>query len=145
MRAVDVNVLLIAADRGAPNNDQAYELLRKLAVDSRGLGLFSTVITGFLRIATDRRIYTKPKEPAAALTFIDGLLQSPTTTVINPSQRHWQIFHDLIAEHRPRGSDITDYWLAAAAIETNAEWVSYDRGFAKFKNLRWIHPADLEL
>ena len=33
--------------------------------------------------------------------------------------------------------------LAAAALEVNATWVSFDRGFSRFKALRWLNPADL--
>jgi hypothetical protein len=37
---------------------------------------------------------------------------------------------------------MTDVYLAAAALEINATWVSFDRGFARFRELRWCNPAD---
>jgi len=35
---------------------------------------------------------------------------------------------------------MTDVYLAAAAIERDAVWASFDRGFARFQALRWINP-----
>ena len=36
---------------------------------------------------------------------------------------------------------MTDVYLAAAAMEIQATWVSFDRGFACFKELRWLNPG----
>ncbi|HEX4981025.1 MAG TPA: hypothetical protein VFV63_04970 [Ilumatobacteraceae bacterium] len=41
-----------------------------------------------------------------------------------------------------RGNDIADAKLAAYAVENNALWLSADRGFSRFENLRWRHPLD---
>jgi predicted nucleic acid-binding protein len=33
-------------------------------------------------------------------------------------------------------------YLAALAVEHDCEWVTADRGFARFPGLRWRHPLD---
>jgi predicted nucleic acid-binding protein len=42
-----------------------------------------------------------------------------------------------------RGSDIADAYLGAYAAENKATWLSADRGFARFRRLRWNHPLEL--
>jgi predicted nucleic acid-binding protein len=48
----------------------------------------------------------------------------------------------MVLDYRPSSVDMTDVYLAAAALEINATWVSFDRGFARFRELRWCNPAD---
>jgi len=50
-------------------------------------------------------------------------------------------FRRLIAEHGPVGPDVTDVHIAAAALSLGAELISFDRGFARFHELKWINPA----
>ena len=38
--------------------------------------------------------------------------------------------------HRSAVSDTTDAWYAALAIESGCEWVTFDRGFARFPGLK---------
>jgi toxin-antitoxin system PIN domain toxin len=144
VKCVDVNVLLNAADASSPDSDQASNLLKEFMVAPAGLGLFSIVLAGFIRISTDRRIYTNPKSPTQAMEFVDTLLGSPTVTVLNPGARHWEIFTAAFSAQSPRRADVTDVWLATAVMEIGAEWVSYDRGFARFPQLRWVNPHDID-
>jgi predicted nucleic acid-binding protein len=53
------------------------------------------------------------------------------------------LFRQLADDIDARGNDIADAYLAAYALENNATWVSADRGFARFRKLRWSHPLDL--
>jgi uncharacterized protein len=41
-----------------------------------------------------------------------------------------------------RGNAVPDALLAALAIESGSEWITTDRGFARFPDLRWRHPLD---
>lgn len=141
MQCVDVNVLLHACFRSSSSHGLAHDTLGNLRVAPEGLGLFSTVISGFLRIATDRRVFSEPITPGEALGFVTAILASPTVAVINPGPRHWTIFSELVTEFEPRSSDVTDVWLAAAVMELNATWVSFDRGFSRFRAVRWVNPA----
>jgi len=59
---------------------------------------------------------------------------------VAPGLRHWEIFRALCSEARARGNLVPDAYLAALAIESGCEWISTDRGFSRFKGLRWRHP-----
>lgn len=49
----------------------------------------------------------------------------------------WTIFQNLVTSVGIRGSDTTDAYLAALAMEHDCEWWTTDRGFRRFPNLRW--------
>ncbi|HUF50777.1 MAG TPA: hypothetical protein VMN60_08090 [Longimicrobiales bacterium] len=38
--------------------------------------------------------------------------------------------------------DIPDAYHAGFAIETGSAWITTDRGFARYPDLRWRHPLD---
>lgn len=62
--------------------------------------------------------------------------------MLRPGERHWQSFERLATSINAAGNDIQDAYLAAYALENNATWLSADRGFARFRELRWEHPID---
>jgi toxin-antitoxin system PIN domain toxin len=141
---VDVNVLVQACLAASPRHDQARSWLLAHRAAPEGLGLFSVVVSGFLRVATDRRVFSEPLDAAAAVAFIDSLTASPAVSILDPGPRHWGVFRQMVLDYRPSAIDMTDVYLAAAALEINATWVSFDLGFARFKELRWLNPADGE-
>jgi uncharacterized protein len=67
---------------------------------------------------------------------------------VNRLARHTAIPNGILmssadADIDARGNDIADAYLAAYALENNATWLSSDRGFARFRRLRWSHPLDV--
>jgi toxin-antitoxin system PIN domain toxin len=143
MYCVDVNVLVQACLEASPRHREARAWLLAHRAAPEGLGLFSVVVSGFLRVATDRRVFSEPLDAAAAMAFIDSLTASPAVSILDPGARHWSLFRQMVLDYRPSSVDMTDTYLTAAALEINATWVSFDRGFARFKQLRWLNPADL--
>jgi predicted nucleic acid-binding protein len=61
--------------------------------------------------------------------------------VIQPGERHWQIFNRLCIEADARGNLVPDAWFAALAIESGCEWITLDHDFARFPGLKWRVPA----
>lgn len=142
MRSVDVNVLAYAFDADSPHHARARQVLEETAFTREPLLLFPPVLSGFTRVVTDRRILTHPATPAEALAYLQGLLDWPNTRVADAGSRWWHTFAALAGEHAPRGAEVTDVALAAMAIEHGVTWVSFDRGFARFRELAWANPAD---
>ncbi|MFR9730200.1 PIN domain-containing protein [Saccharopolyspora sp. MS10] len=48
----------------------------------------------------------------------------------------------MCRESAASGDHIPDAYLAAIAIEHGAEWITADRGFARYPGLRRRHPLD---
>jgi toxin-antitoxin system PIN domain toxin len=118
-------------------------LLERLANDDEPLGLPYPVLAGFARVMTNRRLFAEPTTSDGVWRAVEALLDAPAAMRLRAGKRHWTLFRQLAADIDARGNDIPDAYLAAYALENNATWVSADRGFARFRSLRWSHPLDL--
>jgi toxin-antitoxin system PIN domain toxin len=143
MRCVDVNVLVYAHRQDLTEHAHYRDLLERLANDDEPLGLPDLVLGGFARVMTNRRLFAEPASSAEVWVAVDALLAAPAAMRLRAGERHWSLFRQLAADIDARGNDIPDAYLAAYALENNAIWVSADRGFARFRPLRWRHPLDL--
>ncbi len=92
-----------------------------------------------LRVVTHPRVFATPTPLDTALEFVEGLRARANHVEIAPGQRHWEIFADLC---RATGNEIPDTYHAALAIESGSEWITTDRGFARYKELNWRHPLE---
>jgi toxin-antitoxin system PIN domain toxin len=103
-------------------------------------GLSKSVLHGFVRVATNLRIFNPPSTLAQAFQFVDALLARPNCILVRPGAGHWRIYRQL-CEAGPLQSKLTaDAAHAALAIEYGCEWISADTDFARFAPpLRWQH------
>jgi uncharacterized protein len=142
MRCVDVNVLVYAHRADLAQHTDYRLLLERLANGDEPLGLADAVLSGFVRAITNRRVFVEPTPPDQAWQIVDALIAAPAAMKLSPGPRHWDLFRQIAADIDARGNDITDAYLAAYALDNNATWLSADRGFARFRRLRWAHPLD---
>lgn len=142
MRCVDVNVLVYAHRSDLPEHDAYRPMLEELANGDEPLGLPDAVLSGFMRLMTNRRIFKEPASAEETWQDVDALLAAPAAVRLAPGARHWELFRRLAENIDARGNDIPDAFLAAYAVENNAVWLSADRGFARFEGLRWRHPIE---
>jgi hypothetical protein len=139
---LDVNVLVSAQRADLPDNDRYGQLLESWANGLEPVGVPDMVLSGFLRIVTNRRIFAEPTTSTEAWGYVDRLLGSPTVALLRAGERHWTHFRSLANDIDARGPDVADAYLAAYAVDNNATFISADRGFARFSRLRWRHPLD---
>ena len=142
MRCVDVNVLVYAHRPESPGHERYRGWLEQVRRDVEPLALSSPVLSGFLRVVTHHRVFREPTPLATAVEFVEALRSSANAIWISPGERHWDIFMELCREIDARGNDVTDAYHAAVAVEHGATWYSADRGFARFRSLRWAHPLE---
>ena len=140
MKCVDVNVLVYAHRADLPEHRDYRSLLEQLGNGEEPLGLAEIVLSGFVRVLTNRRIFREPTTSQAAWEAVDRLLAAPAAVRLQTGERHWGLFRQLADDIDARGNDVADAYLAAYAIDNNAAWLSADRGFARFRRLRWNHP-----
>jgi toxin-antitoxin system PIN domain toxin len=142
MRCVDVNVLVFAHRPESPDHERYRDWLEQVRRDDEPLALSSLVLSGFLRVVTHGRVFREPTPLATAVDFVQALRSSPNAVPVSPGERHWDIFLELCREIGAHGNDVPDAYHAAIAVENGATWYSADRGFARFRSLRWVHPLD---
>jgi toxin-antitoxin system PIN domain toxin len=94
-----------------------------------------------VRITTNPRAYREPSTIEEAFAFCDNLLSQPHCQVVEPGERHWEIFKRLCVDTATGGSRVTDAWYAALSIELGFEWITLDRDYSRFPGLKWRAPA----
>lgn len=138
----DVNVLVYAyRDESKDHADYKRWLEEHLASDE-AFGLSDEVARGFLRVVTHSRIFSVPAPIGHALDFVEVLRLEDNVLRVVASDRHWPIFDALLRGANAKGNTVPDAYLAALAIEWGCELVTADRGFARFRGLRWRHPLE---
>ena len=140
MELPDVNVLIYAHREDAPEHDRYAEWLKNLAAGPEPFALSELVLSAFLRLVTNRRIFDPPTPMETALEFCQRLMRWPTAVIVRPTARHWPIFVDLVLGATIQGPMVTDAYLAALALEHGCEFVTTDSDFSRFEGLRWRHP-----
>ncbi|MDH3641988.1 MAG: type II toxin-antitoxin system VapC family toxin [Gammaproteobacteria bacterium] len=140
MKLVDLNVLLYAVNADAPQHDRINRWWVNAVNGDESLGLLWVVVLGFLRIATNPKIYPAPMSIDVARGKVDGWLATDTVFLVSEKPDHWQLLSELLADTGAAGNLTTDAHLAAAAITHGATLVSCDGDFARFPNLRWENP-----
>lgn len=138
MQLPDVNVLIYAHREDAPEHERYAAWLQALTTSDEPFALSDVVLSGFLRIVTNQRIFDPPTPMDMALAFCQRLVDWPRASLITPGRRHWELFIGLCREIK--GPLVTDAYIAALAIEHGCELVTTDSDFARFQGLRWRHP-----
>lgn len=139
--APDVNVLLAAFRRDHPHHAKAHAWLKQ-AVDACAAGdtleLLPMVAAGFLRIATNSRVFAKPAPVATALRLLDALFAQGATMV--PMGSEWPTFRRLCADGSLAGNAIPDASIAAAVTTQGLHLVTFDKDFR-----RLLRPSEFTL
>jgi uncharacterized protein len=140
MLAPDVNVLVYAHRVESPDHRRYAEWLTHMATGPEPFGLSDLVCSGFVRIVTNPRIWRPATEPAPALAFVDRLRRRRGCRLLVPGSGTWAVFSRLVAAATARGKLVADAYLAALAIEHGCTLATCDGDFARFSDLRWMHP-----
>ena len=137
----DVNVLAYAHRRDSgPNHAEYAAWLSGLATGPEPFALSVLVLSGFVRITTNDRIFSPPSTIDDAFGLVSELVERPTARIVGPGPDHMAIFERLCRAARARGNLVADAQHAAVAIEQGCALVSTDSDFDRFPGLRWRHP-----
>ncbi len=142
MKLFDVNVLIYAHRVDTPRHVSVRNWFESQVNGPAAFGMAELVLSGFVRIVTNSRIFADPTPLDLALNEVELLRQRPNFVPVRPKNRHFDIFVQLCREGNAKGKLVADAYLAALAIEHGCEWVSFDRDFARFSNLNWSTPPD---
>lgn len=140
MQLPDVNVLVYAIHEQSPSHDEYRRWLDQLVNGPSDYGMSELVLSGLIRVLTNPRAFETPLTVEKAVAVVAQVVEPPTCRLLRPGRQHLGIFLSLCSSLGLRGNDVPDAYHAALAIETGSEWVTADRGFARFPGLRWRHP-----
>lgn len=140
MILVDANILLYAEDSLQPRHQQARAWWDGQLSGTGVVCLCWTVLSAFIRIGTNPRVFEHPLSLEQALVRVQSWLDQPCTRVVRPTERHWTVFKQLLTDGQAVANLVTDAHLAALAIEHGCELASTDSDFARFPKLKWKNP-----
>jgi toxin-antitoxin system PIN domain toxin len=141
VKLVDLNILLYAINRDSAHHERIRRWWENALGGDEPVGLAWVVLLGFLRLATNPRVFPSPLAPEDALERVYSWLNHANTRVVTETEDQWLILRGLISESGTSGNLTTDAHLASLAIANGATLVSCDTDFARFSHLRWENPA----
>jgi toxin-antitoxin system PIN domain toxin len=144
MVVLDANILLYTYDRGAEHHAATRRWLDNALSGAEPVGIPWLTLWAFIRISTNAHLARNAVSRRDAFAFVRLVTGHAGVVIVEPGPRHAEILEALANEGRVLGSSMTDAAIAAIAIEYGATLASTDRGFARFKRLRWVNPPDLE-
>jgi toxin-antitoxin system PIN domain toxin len=137
----DVNVLIYAFRKDVPQHAVCRAWFDSMILDDARFGISRLALSAVVRVTTRPGQYQMPSSVEEAFGFCEDVLAQPNCQMVEPGERHWDIFKRLCIETGTRGPRVTDAWFAALAIECGCEWVTTDRDYARFPGLKWSVPA----
>jgi toxin-antitoxin system PIN domain toxin len=139
----DVNVLLYAYNDASKHHPAMRAWWEESLSGARPIGMSWVVVLGFIRIATNPRVWDRPMRVEEATERVRLWLASPAVEIVGPGAAHSEILFGLLETAGTAGNLTTDAHLAALAIEYQAEVATTDRDFGRFRGVRWFNPAEL--
>ncbi len=139
---VDANLLVWAHHRQMPMHAPARAWWATTLEAEPLVGIPWPTILAFVRLSTHPRILERPAEPTDVWAIVHGWLERDNVRCPVPTERHAELFRDLLLGTRGRGNHVPDAHLAALAIEWGLELVSADADFARYRGLRWSNPLE---
>jgi uncharacterized protein len=129
----DLNVLLAASRADHPQHRPALSWLEQTIVRCETGGsieLLPMVTAGFLRLATNPKVFVSPMPIAAAVAFVDSLLAIPGVEMPELG-REWPTLRQLSCDLGLAVNAITEAWIAAAVRTIGSHLVTFDKGFGR--------------
>ena len=140
MILVDANMLLYAEDEQSAKHEAAREWWDGQLSENPGVCLCWPVISAFIRISTNPRVFTRPLTIEQAADRVSSWLGRPNVRIIQPTSQHWQTLHKLLVQGQAHGNLVSDAHIAAMAIDNGCELDSTDADFSRFRGLKWRNP-----
>jgi toxin-antitoxin system PIN domain toxin len=137
---VDTNLLLYAEDSLSPCHAKARPWWDEQLSGKSPVCMCWSVISAFLRIATNHRIYARPLTLAEATARVQSWLDQPCVRIVGPTENHWTLFREMLHAGGATANLVADAHLAALAVAHGCRLCSTDADFRRFPKLDWCNP-----
>ncbi len=136
----DVNLLIYAHDSTSSFHRKAAQWWMDCLSGAEAVGLPQIVIFGFVRVATNPRVFLHPMTPVEAADHVRSWLARPVAQILDPGPDHVDRTLKLLEGVGTAGNLVTDAQLASLAIEYRAVVHTADADFVRFPEVRWFNP-----
>ena len=135
MFLLDVNVVLAAHRRDHPHHAAVRPWFDQLVAGDDPFTVPVVIWASFLRLATNRRIFSVPTPRVDVWAFIDATTAQPHHLLLGPGARHLELLRRLCDEGDAVGDLVPDAVIAAVAAEHGCAVATLDRDFARFPSV----------
>jgi toxin-antitoxin system PIN domain toxin len=136
----DANLLLYAVNTDSPDHEVAFDWWRSLLGSNAAVGLYSGVAFAFVRLATNRRVFSRPLTVEAAFAYLQNWLAHPGVTFVDAEVEDLLVAERLLTAAGTGGNLVSDAQIAAAALRLRASIHSADADFDRFPGIDWRNP-----
>jgi toxin-antitoxin system PIN domain toxin len=136
---VDVNLLVYAKMGSMKEHEEAKAWLEARLSEVPGVGLPWSSLLAFLRLSTNHRIFERPLPMEDAWEQVGEWLALPNVFTPEPAGRYAEIL-SVVMRDVDRAEHVPDAHLTALAIEYGLTLQTTERGFARFRGLKWENP-----
>ncbi|OHD70562.1 MAG: hypothetical protein A2177_05775 [Spirochaetes bacterium RBG_13_68_11] len=131
----DVNLWVYAFRSDSPLHEIAFTEIDRGSRSGDSFLFCPYVVTSFLRLVTNPRIFTQPSRIEEAWGFADALESRERAVKADIDPMAYGIFKHVGLVSKAAGNRVPDALLASLAIRHDATLVTADRGFGRFEGL----------
>jgi toxin-antitoxin system PIN domain toxin len=136
----DLNLLLYAYDTDSPFHEKASLWWQECLSGDETVGLPAVVLFGFVRIATNLRVFEHPMTAGEAAQQVETWLARPPAQILEPGRNHVENVLKSLESLGTAGNLVAEAQIVAIAIEYDAVLHTNDTDFQRFGGLRWFNP-----
>lgn len=136
----DVNLLLYANLDATPAHPAARRWFERLLNSDEPVGFAPAALLGFVRLATNRRVYTQPLTVEDAVRRVHEWLARGNAVLLEQTREVVTLTLELLLEAGAAGNLTTDAQLAAHALVQRATLASADGDFGRFPRVKCVNP-----
>jgi len=138
---IDVNILLYASNRDAPQHDRAAAFLKRCVAGSEVFCIAWVTAMSHLRMATHSAIFAHPLSAEEAARNVHALLSLPHCRALGEDDGFWSVYREVTSTGAARGNLVPEAHLAAVLRQHGvAKLYTHDRDFRRFDFLHVIDP-----
>jgi hypothetical protein len=137
---VDTNILLDAGVKQAARHERARQWLDEQISSGSRVGMPWHSLLGFVRLASNPVVSPHTASVAVAWRTVRAWLGASNVWIPEPTERHADVIDGLIGFGPTSSRAVMDVHLAALAIEHDLTLCSADKGFARYRDLKWLNP-----
>lgn len=136
----DVNLLLYSVNKDSPDHSAAFEWWSDLVHGGEAVGIYSGVAFAFVRLSTNRRVFTHPLSINDAYAYLNNWLSFDCVSFVEAEVEDLATTRELLSSAGSSGNLVSDAQIAAAAIRLKGTVHSADADFGRFKEVNWHNP-----
>ncbi len=142
MILIDANLLIYATLDTGVHHAPARDWLKDQMDRAPHIGLPWHSLLGFVRISSNKHLYPHGPSVDTAWSVVKAWLSVDHVWIPSPTDRHAETIGQLLSAAKIGSGDVMDIHLAALAMEHGLTLCSADKGFARYRNLRWLNPLE---